>query len=75
MYLQKVICQKTLKKFFFVVLLKITDENSRIRVRRGKDPRIRIRTKISRVRNIGFKFHKKVFKQFSASGSVPDLDP
>jgi hypothetical protein len=33
MYLQKVMSQKLGKKYFFVDFLKVTDENSRIRIR------------------------------------------
>ncbi len=45
-YLQKVICRKTfLKKLFFVGVLKVNDENRRIRIR------IRIHTKMSWIRN------------------------
>jgi hypothetical protein len=40
MYLQKVISKKRSKKIFFVGILKVTDVN-----------RIRIRTKMSRIRN------------------------
>ncbi len=54
MYIQKAIC-------FFVGILKVNDENSRIRIRdpnpdplvRGMDPRIRIHTKMSCIRNTG----------------------
>jgi hypothetical protein len=41
MYLQKLISKKTEKKIIFVAALKVTDENSRIR----------IHTKMSRIRN------------------------
>jgi hypothetical protein len=41
MYVQKVISKELEKNLFFVVFLKVTDENSRIR----------IRTKTSRIRN------------------------
>jgi hypothetical protein len=50
MYLQKVISRKNKnKKLFFVGILKVYDENSRIRIPlvRGMNPRIRIHTKIS----------------------------
>jgi hypothetical protein len=61
MYLQKVISRKNLKikLVFFVGILKVNDENSRIRIQdpdplvRDMDPRIwiRIRTKMSWIRN------------------------
>jgi hypothetical protein len=58
MYLQKVISKITYT--FFVVILKVTDEQSRVRsqirkseVRYRPDPRIRIRTKMSWIRNTG----------------------
>jgi hypothetical protein len=64
MYLQKVISRKiVLKNLFFAGILKIYDENSRIRILdpdpnpdpsvRGMDPRIRIRIhpKMSWIRN------------------------
>jgi hypothetical protein len=65
MYLQKVISRKNkIKNLFFVGILKVYDENSRIRIQdavpdplvRGMDPRIRIRihTKMSWIRNTGF---------------------
>jgi hypothetical protein len=38
-------------KKLFVAILKVTDENSRIRRHGGAAPRIRIRTKMSRIRN------------------------
>ncbi len=65
-------CKRTFKKSwadkienknkFFVDILKVNDENSRIRIQgpnpdslaRGLDPRIRIQTKMSWIRNIGF---------------------
>jgi hypothetical protein len=68
MYLQKVISRKiVLKNYFFAGILKIYDENSRIRIQdpdpnpdpdppvRGMDPRIRIRIhpKMSWIRNTG----------------------
>ncbi len=51
-----------LKKFVFAGILKINDENSRIRIQdpdpdplvRGMDPRIRIHPKMSWIRNTGF---------------------
>jgi hypothetical protein len=48
MYLQKVTSRKNcVKKFVFAGILKVNDENSRIRIQdplvRGMDPRIRIR--------------------------------
>jgi hypothetical protein len=52
MYLQKVISRKKcVKNQFFAIILKVNDENSRIRIRiqdpdplvRSMDPRIRIR--------------------------------
>ncbi len=67
MYSQKVVSSKFIKKLFFVGILKVNDENSRIRIQdqdpypnpdpdplvRGMDPRIRIRihTKMSWIRN------------------------
>ncbi len=47
--------QKNLeKKIFSVAILKISDENVRIRSRiTTRYPRIRFRTKISRIRNTG----------------------
>jgi hypothetical protein len=64
MYLQKIISRKyNLKKLFFVGILKVYDDNSRIRIQdpdpnpdpdplvRGMDPRIRIHTKMSWIRN------------------------
>jgi hypothetical protein len=60
MYLQKVLSRKiVLKKFFFAGILKVNDENSRIRIQdpdpdllvRGMDPRIRIHPKMSWIRN------------------------
>ncbi len=47
MYLQKV--------KFLVDILKVTDENSRIPLFRGMDPRIGIHTKISWIRNTALK--------------------
>jgi hypothetical protein len=62
MYLRKVIGRKTfVKKFFLIGVLKVNDENSRIRIRsplvRGMDPwiRIRIHTKMSWIRNTALK--------------------
>jgi hypothetical protein len=49
MWLQKVISKRTKKKFFLVVILKVTDENTRIRIQNRS--RIRICTKMSRIRN------------------------
>jgi hypothetical protein len=64
MYLQKVISRKiVLKNYFFAGILKVNDENSRIRILdsdpdrnpdplvRGMDPRIRIHPKMSWIRN------------------------
>jgi hypothetical protein len=58
MYLQKVINRNNkIKNSFFVGILKVYDENSRIRIQdplvRGMDPRIRIRihTKMAWIRN------------------------
>jgi hypothetical protein len=62
MYLQKVISRKNCgKNLFFAGILKVNDENSRIRdpntdpdpdpLVRGMDPRIRIHPKISWIRN------------------------
>ncbi len=56
MYLQKVISRK-FRNSFFVGVLKVNDENSRFQdpdpdpLVRGTDMRIRIRTKMSRIRN------------------------
>ncbi len=74
MYLQKVISRKNCVKnyFFFAGILKVNDENSRIRIQdpepnpdpfvRSMDPRIRIRIRIhpkmSWIRNTG-KNHRK----------------
>jgi hypothetical protein len=46
-----------LKNLFFAGILKVNDENSRIRdpLVRGMDPRIRIHTKMSWIWNTGFK--------------------
>ncbi len=49
MFLQKVTSKKLRKEKKFCWYLKVNDENSRIRIRR----RIRIRTKLSSVRNTG----------------------
>ncbi len=49
MYFQKVMCKKTFTQIFFVGVLKVTDEKRRIWIR-GTDPRIRICTKMSRIR-------------------------
>jgi hypothetical protein len=64
MYLQKVISRKIFFLIFFVGILKVNDENSRIRIQdpdpdpdplvRGMDPRIRIHTKMSWIRNTAF---------------------
>ncbi len=60
MYLQKVISRKNcVEKTFFAGILKVSDENSRMRIRiqdpdplvRGMDPRIRIHPKMSWIRN------------------------
>jgi hypothetical protein len=60
MYLQKVISRKNcVKNLFMAGILKVNDENSRIRIQdpdpdpllRGMDPRIRIHPKISWIRN------------------------
>ncbi len=60
MYLQKVISRNFFYKInFFVGILKVNDENSRIRVQdpdpdpsvRGMDPRNRLHTKMSWIRN------------------------
>jgi hypothetical protein len=62
MYLQKVISKKiVLKNLFSAGILKVNDENSRIRIQdpeplvRGMDPQIRIRIhpKMSLIRNTG----------------------
>ncbi len=58
-----------LKNYFFAGILKVNDENSRIRIQdpdpnpdpdplvRGMDPRIRIHPKMSWIRNTGFVQH------------------
>jgi hypothetical protein len=58
MYLQKVISKKTLeqKTYFFVGILSATDENTGNKsgadpLVSGTDPRIRIRTTMSRIHN------------------------
>jgi hypothetical protein len=58
MYLQKVISRKNkIKNLFFVGILNVYDEKRGIRIQdpdplvRGIDPRIRIRTKTSWIRN------------------------
>jgi hypothetical protein len=69
MYLQKVISRKLcVKNLFFVGILKVNDENSRIRIQdpdpnpdplvRGMDPRIRIRIhpKIALIRNTDIQY-------------------
>jgi hypothetical protein len=47
MYLQKVISRKIVLNYFFAGILKVNDENGRIRIQdplvRSMDPRIRIR--------------------------------
>jgi hypothetical protein len=46
------------KNHFLVAFLKVTDENRSIQSHpliRGTDPRIRIRIKMLRIRNIGYK--------------------
>ncbi len=60
-HLQKVISKKVSKFFLFLVgISKITDKKSRIRSRiwfrqpEIRDPQIRIRTKMSRIRNTAF---------------------
>ncbi len=63
MYLQKVISRKhCVKNWFFVGILKVHDENSRVWIQdpdpdplvRGMDPRIRIHPKISWIRNTAY---------------------
>jgi hypothetical protein len=69
MYLQKVISRKNcVKNLFLAGILKVNDENSRIRIQdpdpdpnplaRGMDPRIRIRIhpKMSWIRNTAFEW-------------------
>jgi hypothetical protein len=61
MYLQKLTKQKIILKIIFFGILKVNDENSRIRIQdpntnpdqlvRGMNPRIRIHTKMSWTRN------------------------
>ncbi len=56
MYLQKVISRRTFFNKFSVGVFNVNDENSRIRNRtyplvRGMDPRIRIHSKMSWIRN------------------------
>jgi hypothetical protein len=60
MYLQKVVSRKNcVKKLFFAGILKVRDENGRIRIQdpdplvRGMDLRIRIHPKMSWIRNTG----------------------
>ncbi len=71
MYLQKVISKKNcVKNLFFAGILKVNDENSRIRIQdpdpdplvRSMDPRIRIRIhpKMSWIRNTAFIYHKEL---------------
>jgi hypothetical protein len=65
MYLQNVISRKTWrKKNIFVGFLKVKDENSRIR--------IRIRTKMSRIRNTDF---KSIINQTKDSNVHLDMIP
>jgi hypothetical protein len=53
-----------LRNLFFTGILKVNDENSRIRIQdpdplaRGIDPRIRIHRKMSWIRNTGAQVHK-----------------
>jgi hypothetical protein len=51
-----------------VGVLKVTDENGRIcsqiRIPRGTDPRIRIRTKMSQIRNTGAKLKRKIVHDY-----------
>jgi hypothetical protein len=62
MYIQKV---KSRKNLFFAGILKVSDENSRIRIQdpdpdplvRGTDPRIRIHPKMSWIRNTDFRLY------------------
>jgi hypothetical protein len=55
MYLQKVLSRKTFFFNIFFIFLKVNDENSRDPdpLVRGMDPRIRIHSKMSWIRNTG----------------------
>jgi hypothetical protein len=67
MYLQKVISSKTfLKNYFFVGVLKVNDENSRIRIQ----IRIRIHTKISWIRNTSLKLFTPIILNALSSYTV-----
>jgi hypothetical protein len=64
MYLQKVISRKTFLEICFLFgILKVDDENSRVRIQdpdplvRGMDSRIQIHTKMSWIRNTAFISH------------------
>jgi hypothetical protein len=65
-YLQKVISRKTFfKDLFFIGVLKVSDENRRIRIR------IRIHTKMSRIRNTDCKaMCEKCFLELVTADSV-----
>jgi hypothetical protein len=65
MYLQKVISRKNgVKNYFFAGMLKVNDENIRIRIQdpdpypsvKSMDPRIRIHPKMSWIRNTAIKY-------------------
>ncbi len=61
MFLQKVISQILGKKWFFIGVLKVTDEKGKIRSQsriRLSEVRIRIDTKMSRIRNTGCRPHQ-----------------
>ncbi len=49
------------KQNFLVAILKFTDGNDPDSLVRGTDPRIQIRSEVSRIRNTGSKYVKKVF--------------
>jgi hypothetical protein len=75
MYLTKLICKKAFGKIiFFVGILKDSDEQSRIRIRRkisGTNPRIRIRTKMSRIPNADLTVQVKKLRPESAFVADP----
>ncbi len=68
-----VISRKFKKKLVFVCILKVNDQNSRIRILdpdtlvRGMDPRIRINTELSWIRNTSFETGKSIARY----GSCP----
>jgi hypothetical protein len=73
MYIQKVIIRKTEKRKnpVFVGVLKVNAENQDPEPEtdslvRGTDPRIRIRTEMSRIRNTGLNLQMKKLNRYSA---------